>query len=171
MLDKIRHDFDFKLPINLKTKVYIKCILQKYGSKIWILTKTILNKIEVHQREIERKIIKRTPKEHKNKTLMRNKKMVQEIIRKTETEKRTDKAEFSTFQFLLCISLSINLIFYNDSLKYNGKKMHIWNWWSILRLSNNSQTIMILGRRRNPAKFRSSKLTDFKLQRETEIII
>lgn len=81
---KMRHVFSSNLPLKLKTKVYMECILPvtTYGCETWVLTKKILNKLKIHQRSIERKMIGITLKDHKTNEWIRNRTKVEDIVRR-----------------------------------------------------------------------------------------
>lgn len=81
---KMRYIFNSNLPLKLKAKIYMECILPvtTYGSETWTLTKRILNKLRVHQRSIERKMLGITLRDHKTNEWIRNRTKVEDIARR-----------------------------------------------------------------------------------------
>ena len=75
---------DKQLPISLKRKVYDQCILPTvtYGCQTWSLTREILNKLEVSQRAMERKMLNIKLKDKIRNTAIRQRTQIKDITEK-----------------------------------------------------------------------------------------
>lgn len=79
---KLKDIFEMNIPLQLKRQLYNQCILPvvTYGAETWVLTKEIINKLRVHQRAIERKILGVTLRDHKTNTWIRARTGVEDVI-------------------------------------------------------------------------------------------
>ena len=75
---------DKQLPISLKRKVYDQCILPTvtYGCQTWSLTREILNKLEVSQRAMERKMLNIKLKDKIRNTVIRQRTQIKDVTEK-----------------------------------------------------------------------------------------
>jgi len=86
---KLKSIINSNIPLNLKTKLYNECILPvtTYGAETWVLNQQTLNKLQVHQRAMERRLLGISLKDRKTNEWIRSKTKVMDITTRVSTLK------------------------------------------------------------------------------------